>query len=346
METTTDSQEPQTATATMQAITQHEYGGVGTLSLEEVPVPGVGATEVLIEVHAAGVDRGVWHLMTGEPYLVRLAGYGIRRPKTPVLGLDVAGVVVSVGADVERFSVGDEVFGIARGAYAEYAVADAAKLSRKPTSTSFEEAAASAVSGITALQALSGAASLEAGQTVLVIGASGGVGSFAVQIARALGGRVTGVASQAKADLVASLGADRVIDYAREDYLDGRHTYDVIIDTGGRNPVRKLRRALNRNGTLVIVGGEGGGRWTGGIGRQVRATMLSPFVPQKLVMLMSKEQHTSMDRLGEMLATGQITAAVGERYSLAETANAIRDLEGGKAAGKSVIVVRGRNHGA
>lgn len=339
MRATTEAQTTTETTRTMQAITQFEYGGPDTLTLSEVPVPEVGDDEVLIRVHAAGVDRGVWHLMAGEPYLIRVLGFGFRRPKNPVPGLDAAGVVVGVGANVDRFDIGDRVFGIARGAYAAYAVADAKKLSHMPEATSFEAAAVSAVSGITALQALTDVAAIEPGQSVLVIGASGGVGSFAVQIARALGGRVTGVASGAKADLVASLGADRVIDYTKDDYLDGRTTYDIIIDTGGRNPVRRLRRALKRSGTLVIVGGEGGDRLTGGIGRQMRATLVSPFVPQKLGTFMSKEHHRSIDRLAAMIAEGQVTPAVGERYALSDAAEAIRRLANGDSAGKSVITI-------
>ncbi len=324
----------------MQAITQDRYGSVDTLQLRDMPVPSVEDDEVLIEVRAAGVDQGVWHLMTGEPYVMRAMGFGFRGPKQSVLGLDASGVVVAVGAAVTRFAIGDEVFGIAQGAFAEYAVVTESKLAHKPAAVSFEEAGAAAVSGITALQAIS-AAGLEAGQSVLVIGASGGVGSYAVQIARAVGGRVTGVASGAKADLVASLGAERVIDYTTEDYLDGSVTYDVIIDTGGRNPVKRIRRALTETGTLVIVGGEGGGRWTGGIGRQIRATLLSPFISQSLKMFMSKEDHTFMDQLGRMMEEGQVVPAIGDRYHLADVPQAIQHLVDGKARGKSVITIGG-----
>ena len=324
----------------MAAIVQHAYGSADTLHLTRVDRPRLEADQVLVEVHAAGVDRGVWHLMTGMPYLVRLAGYGLRRPKNPVPGLDVAGRVVAVGGDVTRFRAGDAVFGIARGSYAEYAVADEAKLALKPANVTFEQAAVAAISGITALQALTDVAAMEANQRVLVIGASGGVGTYAVQLAKALGGRVTGVASGAKADLVRSLGADEVVDYRHTGYLDGSARYDVIIDTGGRNPVRKLRRALHRDGVLVIVGGEGGGRWTGGIGRQLRALMLSPFVSQRLTTFISEEHHSFMDRLARHISLGDIVPAVGERFALADTADAIRRLEAGATRGKSVIIVR------
>ena len=271
----------QHAAKTMNAVVQRSYGSAATLQHETVAVPQAAADEVLIEVHAAGVDRGVWHLMTGLPYVVRLVGYGLTKPKQPVPGLDVSGRVVAVGSDVTRFDVGDEVFGIASGTYAEYAVAKEKKLSLKPENLSFEHAAVAAISGITALQALVDVGDLQPGQKVLVIGASGGVGSYATQLAKALGAEVTGVASAAKANLVRTLGADHVIDYRETDYLDGTSRYDLIIDTGGRNPLRKLRRALTSGGTLVIAGGEGGGKLTGGSGRQIRAKLLSPFVSQR-----------------------------------------------------------------
>ncbi len=327
-------------TDTMQAVVQRSYGFADTLQIEEVTRPEAGSGEVLIEVHAAGIDRGVWHLMTGMPYLVRLAGYGLTKPKQPVPGLDVSGRVVAVGDGVTRFATGDEVFGIASGAFAEYAVAEEKKLSHKPDNITFEQAAVATISGITALQALVEQAEIKPGQTVLVIGASGGVGSYAVQLAKALGGVVTGVASASKAELVKSLGADRVIDYRGADYLDGKTRYDAIIDTGGRNPVRKLRRALDKNGTLVIVGGEGGGKLTGGVGRQIRATLLSPFVSQRLKMFISEEHHRHIDRLAEFISGGDVIPPVGTSYGLDSVGAAITDLAAGKAAGKSVIAVR------
>lgn len=337
---TTTSDTVQGFPRTMQAVVQRAYGPPGMLELAEIDRPEIGAGEVLVEVHAAGVDRGVWHLMTGLPYLVRLTGFGLTRPKTPVPGLDVAGRVVAVGDEVSRFEVGDEVFGIARGSYAEYAVAPESKLAHKPAGITFEQAAVAAISGGTALQALTDAGGLEPGDRVLVIGASGGVGSYAVQLAKALGATVTGVASGAKAGLVRSLGADHVVDYATSDYLDGSARYDLIVDTGGLNPVRYLRRALARGGTLVIVGGEGGGRWTGGIGRQLRAALISVVVPQQMGMFMSKEHHSHLERLTGFLEDGRVVPAVGRRYRLDQVPEAIADLEAGRAAGKSVIVVR------
>ncbi|MGA8041026.1 MAG: NAD(P)-dependent alcohol dehydrogenase [Acidimicrobiia bacterium] len=326
-------------TRTVRAVIQNRYGSADSLTTSTIDTPAIAADEVLIEVVAAGVDRGVWHLVTGRPYLVRLAGYGITKPKNPVPGLDVSGRVIAVGDDVRRFRVGDEVFGIANGSYAELAAAKEDKLAHKPTGLSFEQAAVAAISGITALQALTDVGDVQAGQSVLVIGASGGVGTYAVQLGKALGATVTGVASASKTDLVSSLGADEVIDYAAGDYLDGEARYDLIVDIGGLNSVTRLRRALTKNGTLVIVGGEGGGSVTGGIGRQLRAKMLSPFVSQRLTFFLSAEHHSHIERLARFMEAGDVTPAVGRRYRLEGAPEAIADLEGGRARGKSVIVV-------
>jgi NADPH:quinone reductase-like Zn-dependent oxidoreductase len=324
----------------MTAVTRERYGSSDSLRVGPTPTPEIACDEVLVEVHAAGVDRGVWHLMTGLPYLVRLAGYGLRRPKNPVLGLDVAGRVVAVGAEVTRFEVGDEVFGIANGSFAEYAAAAESKLAHKPADVGFDEAAVSATSGIAALQALTDVGRLREGQRVLVIGASGGVGSFAVQLAKASGAQVTGVASTEKVELVRSLGADDVIDYTVADYLDGQQTFDIIIDIGGRNPLRRLRRALEPKGTLVITGGEGGNRFTGGFGRQIRAMLLSPLVGQRLRTFISEEDHRWMEALASHLADGSVRASIGRSYDLHDVPAAMADLEAGRARGKSVILVR------
>ncbi|MCA9830079.1 MAG: NAD(P)-dependent alcohol dehydrogenase [Dehalococcoidia bacterium] len=324
----------------MRAIVQRAYGSAGTLSLQTVACPAISDTEVLVEVHAAGVDRGTWHLMTGMPYLVRLAGFGLTKPNRLNPGFDVAGRVAAVGSAVTRFAVGDEVFGIARASYAEYAAASQDKLVLKPRQATFEQAAVSTVSGITALQALMDVGKLRPGQSVLVIGASGGVGTFAVQIAKVLGAHVTGVASTAKLDMVRALGAEHVIDYTRDDFATGDSRYDLIIDTGGRNSLGRLRRVLSERGTLVIVGGEGGDRLTGGIGLQLRAKLLSPFVKQRLTTFISKEQRSSIEKLAELIASGEVVPAIGQRFPLEDTAQAIRRLEAGQASGKSVIVVR------
>jgi NADPH:quinone reductase-like Zn-dependent oxidoreductase len=320
----------------MRAIVQDVYGSADRLRLSEIERPVIAADEVLVQVRAAGVDRGTCHLMRGEPYLMRILGFGFRGPKNRVPGLDVAGTVVAVGADVTRFQAGDEVFGISRGSFAEYAAAPEAKLVRKPAELSFEQAAVVPVSGLAALQGLR-AGRIKAGQKVLIIGASGGVGSYAVQLAKAFGATVTGVASTAKAGLVRSIGADQVIDYTREDFADGRQHYDLILVIGGNSRLSRLRRALTPNGTLVIAGGEGG-KWTG-VGRQLRALMLSPVVPQRLTMYISAHRQGDLEALRQQVEAGHVTPVVGKTYPLPEVPEAIRHLEGGRARGKLAITV-------
>ena len=324
--------------AKMQAIVQYRYGtrAEEVLRLEQAAVPAVAADEVLVQVHAAGVDRGTWHLMAGQPYLMRLLGFGLRGPKDRVPGLDVAGTVAAAGADVTGFRAGEEVFGIARGSFAEYAAARADKLARKPAGLSFEQAAALAVSGLAALQGLR-AGRLRAGQKVLVIGASGGVGGYAVQLAKAFGAEVTGVCRTGKTDLVRSIGADHVIDYTRDDFADGRHRYDLILDTGGNSRLARLRRALTPTGTLVIAGGEGG-KWTG-VGWQLRALMLSPFVRHRLTTYLSKHRQADLDTLRQLTETGQLIPVIGQAYPLAGAPQAIRDLHAGHARGKIALTI-------
>ena len=320
--------------ARMQAIVQHRYGTgpEKVLALEQVARPAIAANELLVQVRAAGVDRGTWHLMAGQPYLMRLLGFGLRGPKTPVPGLDVAGTVIATGADVTRFREGDEVFGIARGSFAEYAAARADRLVRKPARLSFEQAAAVAVSGLAALQGLH-AGRLHAGQKILVIGASGGVGSYAVQLAKALGAEVTGVCSTGKTDLVRSIGADHVIDYTQDDFADGRQHYDLILDIGGNSRLARLRRALTPTGTLVIAGGEGA-KWTG-LGRQLRALMLSPLTRQRLTTYVSKHRQADLETLRQLIETGQVTPVIGQTCPLADLPEAIHGLQAGHARGKS-----------
>lgn len=303
-----------------------------------VPRPAVGDGEVLVRVQAASVDRGTWHIMAGLPYPIRLAGFGLRRPKYANPGRSLAGMVHAVGAGVAGFAPGDEVFGIGASTFAVYATARAAKLARKPANLSFEQAAAVPVSGLTALQAVRDHAHVRAGDTVLIIGASGGVGSFAVQIAKALEARVTGVASSAKLDTVRALGADSVIDYTRQDVADG-HRYDVILDTGGNTRLSYLRRALTPGGRLVIVGGETGGRLLGGSGRQLRATLLSPFLSQQLGTFVASENAADLTALAELIEAGTLTPAIDRSYPLAETAAAIRHLLSGRTRGKVVVSV-------
>ncbi len=324
---------------TMRAITQSRYGTVpeDVMRLDQVTRPDIGDDEVLIQVRAAGVDRGTWHVMAGQPYLMRLLGFGLRGPRNKVPGLDVAGTVVAAGPAVTRFAVGDEVFGIARGSFAEYAAARESTLARRPAALSFEQAGAVAVSGLTALQGLRDAGRIKPGQKVLVIGASGGVGSYAVQIAKSFGAEVTGVCGTAKADLVRSIGADHVIDYTRADFADGQRHYDLILDIGGNSRLSRLRRALTPRGTLVIAGGEGG-RWTG-VGRQLRALALSVLIRQRLTMFVSRHRQADLDTLHGLIETGQVTPVIGRTYPLAEAPLAVRHLHAGHARGKIVITV-------
>jgi NADPH:quinone reductase-like Zn-dependent oxidoreductase len=320
----------------MKAITQDRYGSADVLRLRDIEVPTPGDHEVLVSVQAAGIARGVLHVMTGEPYLMRLMGFGLLKPKNPVPGQDVAGTVTATGDGVTRFTVGDEVFGIAKGSFAEYAVAREDKLSHKPENLSFAQAAAMPVSGLTALRALD-AARVTGGSNVLIVGASGGVGTYAVQIAVAMGATVTGVASGAKADLVTALGAQHVIDYTRDDFADGSHTYDAVVDVGGMTSVSRLRRALQPKGTLVIVGGESGSTWSPGIGRQLTAAAMSPIVSQRLTSIMNKEHYSGLDRLAKLATTGDVTPRIEQSYSLAEVPDAVRRLEAGKVRGQVVI---------
>jgi NADPH:quinone reductase-like Zn-dependent oxidoreductase len=321
----------------MAAIVQTGYGDADVLKLSDVERPTISDDQVLVRVHAAGLDRGTWHLMTGTPYAVRLA-LGLRAPRQPIAGRDVAGVVTEVGAAVTRFAVGDEVFGITGGSFAEYAAVRESKLAHKPAAMTYAEAALLGISGTTALRALVDSGRLHAGQRVLVIGASGGVGSYAVQIAKALGAEVTGVCSTAKVDLVRSLGADHVVDYTSEDAVDGSTEYDLILDIGGSTRVSHLRRALAPRGTLVLVGGEGGGNITG-MGRQLAAAALSPFVRQRLTLLTPKESHESLERLAGMVTAGSVRSIVDRTFPLSEAADAMRRLVSGQVRGKIAITV-------
>jgi NADPH:quinone reductase-like Zn-dependent oxidoreductase len=323
----------------MKAIVRYKYGSPDVLELRDIDKPEIEDDEVLVYVHAAGVDRGVWHLMTGLPYPIRLAGYGLRAPTNPVIGSDVAGVVEAVGKNVSRFEPGDEVFGIGTGTFAEYACAREDKLAPKPANLTFEQAAVVAISGLTALQGLRDHGRIEPGQEVLIIGASGGVGTYTVQIAKALGAEVTGVCSTNKVEMVRYIGADHVIDYTREDFAEGDQLYDLILDIGGNSSLARLRHALTARGTLVIIGGEGGGRWLGGTDRQLRALVLSPFVSQKLGTFISKENHEDMIVLKELIESGKVTPVTNRTYPLAEVPGAIRYLEEGHAQGKVVITV-------
>src|SRR3954447_20346781 len=320
----------------MKAIVQDRYGSPDVLELREIDRPVIGDDDVLVRVQAAGVDQGVWHEVAGLPYLFRIAGIGVRAPKNPIPGHDVAGTVEAVGEKVTGLRPGDEVFGTCRGPFAEHACARADRLAPKPANLSFAQAAAVPTSAATALQALRDKGSVRAGQRVLIIGAGGGVGTFAVQLAKAYGAEVTGVCSTAKTELVRSIGADYVIDYTREDFADGRNRYDVILDIAGNRSLSQLRRALTPRGTLVIVGAEDAGNWLG-IRRQLRAAALSPFVRQRLGFFISKERREDLEELRKLLEAEAIRPVVDRTFPLEEVPAAIRYLRDGHARGKIVI---------
>ncbi len=329
------------AAGTMTAIVQDTYGAApeDVLRLAETARPAIAADEVLVRVHAASVDRGTWHLMTGLPYPLRLAGPAFRAPRVPNPGRCLAGTVESVGPSVTGLKPGDEIYGTGEASFAPFARARASRIAPKPASLSFEQAAAVPVSALTALQGVRDHAKVQAGEKVLIIGASGGVGTFAVQIAKAFGAEVTGVCRAGKADTVRSIGADHVIDYTREDITGGKRRYDVILDIGGNRRLSHLRRALAPRGRLVIMGGETGGRWLDGLDRQLRALLLSPLVRQKLGTFIASENSADLRTLGDLIDSGQITPTIDRSYPLSQTAAAIRYLQEGRACGKIVITV-------
>ncbi|MEV6965672.1 NAD(P)-dependent alcohol dehydrogenase [Hamadaea sp. NPDC051192] len=316
----------------MKAIVRERYGSAEVLTLREVDRPVAGDKEVLIRVEAAGVDRGAWHMMTGEPRVMRLVT-GLRRPRSSALGMDLAGVVVAVGARVTQFAVGDEVFGSGTGAFAEYATAKPDKLARRPAGMTAVQAAALPVSGATAHLATR-TANVRKGQSVLVIGAGGGVGAYAVQLARLAGATVTAVCSGGKAEFVRSLGAETVIDYTRTP-LSGR--YDAILDIAGNRPLPLLRGLLTPTGSLVLVGAENGGAVFGGLGRNLHAKALDPWVKHRLKAPLSIARTEDLERLAALFAAGDLVAPVDRTYPLADAAEAIRSLEAGKVAGKLVL---------
>jgi len=328
----------------MRAIVQGTYGPLDNLRLVEREKPTPAENAVLIRVRAAGVDPGIWHVMTGRPYMVRLMGLGFSRPKVPVAGWDAAGVVEAVGAKVTRFKPGDEVFGNCdaggTGTFAEYACLPEDRCAPKPANLSFEEAGALAVSGCTALQVVRDHAKVGAGTQVLILGAAGGVGHYAVQIAKARGARVTGVCSTSKLDFVRSLGADDVIDYTHEGLGNGARRWDVVIDTAGRRPLAELRGVLAPRGVLAIVGGEGGNSWTGGfLERMVAASVGSLFGTQKMVFVSATVSAPDLLELKELAETGKLTVGLDRRYRLDQAVEALKELEKGHARGKSVVAV-------
>jgi NADPH:quinone reductase-like Zn-dependent oxidoreductase len=322
----------------MKAIVYYKYGSPDdVLELRDIDKPVVKEDEVLVRVHAASAHAGDWILVRGVPYFMRMA-YGLRKPKNNVAGMDVAGTVEAVGKDVTQFQPGDELFGSCNGAFAEYACAREDHLVLKPAGLTFEQAAAVPVSAFAALQALRDQAKVQPGQKVLIIGASGGVGTFAVQIAKSFGAEVTGVCSTRNVELVRSIGADQVIDYTQEDVTQGGQRYDVILDTAGNRSLSHLRQALTPKGTLVLVGGRGG-PWLMGMGRTIRALVLSPFVSQRLLFFVSTQDKHDLVVLKELIEAGEVTPVIDRTYPLSETPEAIGHVERGHTQGTTVITV-------
>lgn len=322
----------------MLAVVQAAYGGGEVLKLGRMAIPRIGRDEVLVRVQAAGVDRAVWHLLTGTPYLVRLA-YGLCRPRKQIPGFDLSGQVVAVGGQVTDLRVGDQVYGIGTGAYAEFARARADQLLLRPQDLDATAAAVCAMSGVTALQALCRKGGVRAGQDVLILGASGGVGAYAVQIAKHHGARVSALCSAAKADFVRRLGADEVFDYGVFDREAHRRRYDLIIDIAGNRPLGSLRRMLKKRGVLVMVGGEQAGPWTGGLGRQLLACLLNPFVHQQLRALVSVVNQDDLQSLGDLLAAGHVRPPLDCVFPMAEAGRAIDHLSRGRVRGKAALLM-------
>jgi NADPH:quinone reductase-like Zn-dependent oxidoreductase len=323
-------------TTSMMAVVYRCYGSPEVLTLEERARPNPADDEVLVKVHAAAVNPLDWHYMRGSPYIMRLSS-GIGAPKDPRMGVDFSGTVEAVGKSVTKFKPGDAVFGGKSGAFAEYVtVREHRAVTLKPDNVTFAQAAAVPIAAITALQALRDKGHVQAGQKVLVNGASGGVGTYAVQIAKSYGAEVTGVCSTRNVDMVRSIGADHVIDYTKENFTAGDERYDLILDNVGNHSLLKLRHVLEPKGTLVIIGGEKGD-WIGPLARPVNAMLLSPFVDERLLMILAELNQADMDLLGELMRTGKMTSVIDRQYTLSEVPAAIAYLEEGRARGKVVI---------
>jgi len=321
----------------MKAIVVSKYGPPDVLKCEEVEKPTAGDDQVLIKVRAASVNP-LDRMMRGKPYLIRLMT-GLRRPKDTRLGRDVAGQVEAVGRNVTRFKPGDAVFGACRGALAEYACASESKLVVKPDKVTFEQAASAPVAGLTALQGLRDKGQIQPGQKVLINGAAGGVGTFAVQIAKSFGAEVTAVCSTGKVDMVLSIGADRIIDYTREDFTKGEQRYDLIFDCAATRSLSALKRLLNPKGVYILVGAPAQGRWIGPLARVLKTLVVSWFVKEKLLLFLAQVRTEDLTLLGQLIEAGKVTPVIGKRYRLTEVPEAIRYLEEGHARGKVVVTM-------
>ena len=324
----------------MKAIVQERFGPPDSLQLVERDKPEIGSGEVLLEVHAAAINPYDWHMLRGDPRIARLmGGVGVTRPKARIAGVDVAGRVEDVGADVRGLRPGDEVFGFARGAFAEYAAADAALLVPKPVGLSFVQAAALPMAAVTALHAIRDRGRVQSGQLVLVNGAAGGVGTFAIEIAAALGAEVTGVCSARNVDMVRSIGAAQVINYASEDFVDQRVRYDVILDNVGNRTIRDLRRVVTPSGTVIVNGGGSPGHIIGAVGSVLRATVVNLFVRQQIMFLPTTHTQDDLLAVAEMVGAGALRPVIDRTYPLADTSAGLRHVEAGHAQGKVVITV-------
>ena len=321
----------------MKAVVYYNYGPPDVLKCEEIEKPAAGDNEVLIRVRAASVNPIDWHLMRGMPYLVRIMA-GLRKHKITGLGVDVAGQVEAVGRNVTQFKPGDQVFGACRGAFAEYACTSESAVVMKPDNVTFEQAASIPVAAFTALQGLRDKGQIQPGQKVLINGAAGGVGTFAVQIAKSFGADVTGVCSTRNVDMVRSIGADRVIDYTQEDFTKSGQRYDLVFDSVGNHSLSACRRVLNRKGTYIVVGGPDG-RWLGPLARLIKTLVLSPFVSQNLVMFLARRSKEDLTVMRELMKAGKVTPVIDKCYRLSEVPEAIRYLEEGHARGKVVITL-------
>jgi NADPH:quinone reductase-like Zn-dependent oxidoreductase len=335
----------------MKAIVQNRYGSPDVFELRDIDRPTVEDDEVLVRVRAASVHPDVWHAMRGVPYVLRIMGSGLRRPKNPVPGIDLAGVVESVGTKVTRFHPGDEVFGQSVGAnlwgnggtYAEYASAPEARLERKPANLTFEQSASVLTSGPIAIQGIRDQGRVQPGQKVLINGAGGGVGTIAVQLAKAYGADVTAVDSAGKLDTLRSIGADRVVDYAHEDFTRSGERYDLILDIAGNHPWSALRRAITPEGTYVLIGhdqyGGSGHRWFGSLGRFFKQMVIAPFVSHLHPFRGTKDPGDRLVVLKELIEAGKIAPVIDRTFPLSEVPEAIRYLEAGQTRGKVVITV-------
>jgi NADPH:quinone reductase-like Zn-dependent oxidoreductase len=339
----TEKQEPiETGEPHMRAVVYTDYGPPDVLEVKDIKKPEPNDDQVLVKVHAAAVNPYDWHFIRGTPYMMRMMMGGLRKPKDPRIGVDYAGTVEAVGKNVTRFKPGDEVFGNRTGAFAEYLCARADRaIALKPANITFEQAAGVPVAGLTALQGLRDHGKVQPGQKVLINGASGGVGTFAVQIAKALGAEVTGVCSTRNVDLVRSLGADHVIDYTKEDFTKGDERYDVILDNVGTQPLSGFRRVLKPNGICVIIGGGGpnDGKWVGPMARPIKAKLMSPFISQKIGMMMAQGNPDDLELIADLMQAGKVTTVIDRTYPLSEIREAVRYVEAGRARGKVIIKV-------